>query len=95
VVPEDLETGPHQQDQEQQIDVVRDLQPGGEAVRVTEGVGDLEGRWRGLREAEEQVLNPNCGDRRDGEGAEEQQHPPGDPDVLSAVVGGVNRVLVR
>jgi hypothetical protein len=95
MVPEDLETGPHQQDQEQQIDVVSNPQPGGETVRDTDGVGDLGGRWRGLREAEEQVLNPSCGDRGEGEGAEEQQHPPGDPDVLSAVVGGVNRVLVR
>jgi len=64
-------------------------------VRITDGVGDLEGRWRGLREAEEQVLNPGRGDRGEGEGAEEQQHPPGDPDVLSAVVRGLNRVLVR
>jgi hypothetical protein len=95
VVPEDLETGPHQQDQEQQIHVVGDPQPGGKAVRVTDGVRDLGGRRQVLREAKEQVLNPGRGDRGDGEGAEEQQHPPGDPDVLSAVVGGVNRVLVR
>ena len=62
VVHEDLQAAADEQDQEQEVDVVRDAQPGREAVRRG-GLGDHCGTGRHWRQAEYRPLQIGCGDR--------------------------------
>ena len=72
VVHEDLQAAADEQDQEQEVDVVGDAEPGRKAVRLRRRLGDHGGAGRQRRQADDGPLDVS-GDKQKHEGRNEQE----------------------